>query len=230
MPEGRQDVLQGLERSRGPAVSATAPGWRCGQRDPRPLVQRGNERSSGSRLRRLSPFPSGKLIADSLEVGAAATRRGLSVLNSVFTCFVASVIGATGMPAPSVRPTTRVTLPGGLQVDSLYDTGACVTMIDEKEFRNIPINKRPQKNVYAPWLTLEGADKKMMQVKGCYAMPITLLDRKITHFFYVVKNLSSPVILGIDFINQHALTYNPALLEVSFMSAILYCFWYLRLA
>ena len=126
------------------------------------------------------------------------------------------VVAAAGMPTPSERA-IQTTLPGGTQVDGLYDTGACVTMIDEREFRNIPINLRPAKDVYAPWLTLEGADKKAMQVRGCYAMTVTVLDRKITHFFYVVKNLSSPVIFGIDFINQHSLLYNPALREMSFM-------------
>ena len=49
-------------------------------------------------------------------------------------------------------------LPGGSQVDSLYNTGSCVTMIDEKEFWNIPVNIRPQKNVYVPWSTLKGAN------------------------------------------------------------------------
>ena len=137
-------------------------------------------------------------------------------MNSFFTCFAASVIAAAGMPAPSERPMIRATLLGGVQVEGLYDTGASVTMIDEKEFRNIPVNIRPQKNVYAPWLTLEGADKKMMQVKGCYAMPVTIQNRKIMHFFYVVKNLSSPLIFGIDFINQHSVAYDPDLREVSF--------------
>ena len=125
------------------------------------------------------------------------------------TLFVASVVSAAGMPIPSTRPTIRATLLGGSQVEALYDTGACVTMIDEREFRNIPVNIRPQKDVYAPWLTLEGADKQLMQIRGCYAMPITVANRKIMHFFYVVKNLSLPVILGIDFINQHSLAYDP---------------------
>ena len=133
------------------------------------------------------------------------------------TFFVAAVVSAAGMPIPSTRPTIRTTLLGGSQVEALYDTGACVTMIDEREFRNIPVNIRPQKDVYAPWLTLEGADKQLMQVKGCYAMPITVADRKIMHFFYVVKNLSSPVILGIDFINQHSLAYDPTVQEVKFV-------------
>ena len=111
----------------------------------------------------------------------------------------------------------RATLPGGSEVESLYDTGACVTMIDEKEFRKIPVNIRPQKNVYALWLTLEGVDKQLMQVKGCYSMPVTILGPKTYHFFYVVKNLSSTVTFGIDFINQHSLSYNPAIQDITFM-------------
>ena len=121
------------------------------------------------------------------------------------------------MPVPSERPMIRTVLPGGSQVEALYDTGACVSMIDEKEFRNIPVNIRPQKDVYAPWLTLEGADRNSLQVRGCYVMPVTIQGRKVKHFFYVVKNLSSPVIIGIDFINQHSLLYNPALRDITFM-------------
>ena len=80
-----------------------------------------------------------------------------------------------------------------------------MSMIDEKEFRSIPINKRPQKDLYAPWLTLHGADRQLMEVKGCYVMNVTILGRTIAHHFYVIKNLSTPVIIGIDFINQHCL-------------------------
>ena len=56
-----------------------------------------------------------------------------------------------------------------------------------------------------------------MQVKGCYAMTVTILDRKVTHFFYVVKNLSSPVIFGIDFINQHCIAYDPVQQQATFV-------------
>ena len=155
-------------------------------------------------------------MSDSLEAVRAAKQRGLSAINSFYACFVATVIAATGAPRPSQRPMISATLPGGSRVDSLYDTGACVSMIDEKEYRNIPINLRPQKDHYAPWLTLHSANNELMQVKGCYVMPVTVLDRKINHHFYVVKNLSSPLILGIDFINQHSLAYNPDLGEVHF--------------
>ena len=138
------------------------------------------------------------------------------MVNSFLTLFTATVIAATGIPNPSKRPMIRITLPGGSQVESLYDTGACVSMIDEKEFRNIPINIRPQKDLSAPWLTLHGADHNLMQVKGCYMMRTTIMNRETVRHFYVVKNLSTPVILGIDFINQHSMAYDPDNCEVHF--------------
>jgi len=44
---------------------------------------------------------------------------------------------------------------------------------------------------------------------------VTILGKKITHPFRVIKGLSESVILGADFINQHLLIYDPKYKSVS---------------
>lgn len=138
------------------------------------------------------------------------------MMKSIITiCAMSVVAGVRGAPWP--RPTLQASLPGGKERVALYDTGAAVSMIDEYEFRNIPICFRPEKESFMPILNLEGADKQKMSVKGCYSLEIQVLGRKVKHFFYVVRNLSSPIIFGIDFINTHALAYNPISRDLMFI-------------
>ena len=92
------------------------------------------------------------------------------------------------------RPTIYCTLPGSGSAEALYDTGAAVTLISEEKFRGIPVDLRLKKKE-RPFLTLLGADKKPMQVKGCFDMPIVLLNRNITTQAFVVSDLSSDMIL-----------------------------------
>ena len=94
------------------------------------------------------------------------------------------------------------------KVHALYDPGATVTLIDEAEFRKIPVDRRPSQDARAPRLILENADKRAMSVRGCYILSLSLLDRTIPHTVYVIRNLSSPMFLGADFIKQHGLSHN----------------------
>jgi hypothetical protein len=48
-----------------------------------------------------------------------------------------------------------------------------------------------------------------LQVRGKYLLPIYFGEKCVEHPFYVINNLSKQVILGIDFIQQHSLTYYP---------------------
>ena len=48
-----------------------------------------------------------------------------------------------------------------------------------------------------------------MIVKGVFNLPITVCGRTIIHPFYVIRNLSDPVILGADFIHENKLAYCP---------------------
>ena len=94
-----------------------------------------------------------------------------------------------------------------MSAEALYDTGAAVTLISEEKFRCIPVDLRPKKRE-GPFLTLLGADKKPMQVKGCFDMPINLLNRNSKTQVFVVSDLSSDMILGTDFIRKEGLSYD----------------------
>jgi len=91
----------------------------------------------------------------------------------------------------------------------LYDTGADISCLDEKEFRKIPIDVRPKANAFSTHRQYLSASKDPLVVKGVFDIPIKICGRTIFHPFYVIKNLSDPVILGADFIHEHKLSYCP---------------------
>ena len=95
-------------------------------------------------------------------------------------------------------------LPGGASANALYDTGAMISLMSEESFRKIPVDRRPERTE-GQWLELCGVDQKPLAVKGLYSLPVAILGRKVVHKFYVVKDLSSEVIIGADFIHKLAL-------------------------
>ena len=122
----------------------------------------------------------------------------------MFACAVACVTGT--------KRNGRVFLEADIfekKTKVLYDTGADVSCIDDKEFRKIPSKQRPEKNAYSQDRRFESASGDDLEVKGVINLPITINGRNVTHPFYVVKNLSDPVILGADFIHAHKLCYCP---------------------
>ena len=93
---------------------------------------------------------------------------------------------------------------------ALYDTGADISCISEKLFRQIPIFSCPK---LIPSLTgqeITNANGTFLEVKGAYMMMMRILGKNIMHRIFVVRDLSEPVILGSDFIHQHQLSYCPA--------------------
>ena len=91
----------------------------------------------------------------------------------------------------------------------LYDTGADISCLDDKEFRKIPVELRPKANAFSNRRQYLSASKDPLVVKGVFDIPITICGRTISHPFYVIKNLSDPIILGADFIHEHKLAYCP---------------------
>ena len=91
----------------------------------------------------------------------------------------------------------------------LYDTGADISCVNENVFRKIPIHQRPPKSTDIFPRQFRSAGGQNLQVKGKYELPIVMGKKIVSHPFYVVKDLSEPAILGIDFIQQHKLTYCP---------------------
>lgn len=94
------------------------------------------------------------------------------------------------------------------KIKGLYDTGADVSCLDEKIFREIPVHLRPKKILEQRKNSFKSATGNELVVKGRYLIPIQIGDRKLKHEIFVVKNLSEKFILGIDFILTHQLNYN----------------------
>ena len=97
----------------------------------------------------------------------------------------------------------------------LYDSGAEVTVISEKEFRKIPIEKRPER--IHRQVKLSGvAQNKPLEIKGVYKMHLSVLGRKRELPVFVIKNLTQDCILGIDAIKSFGLCFNATKNEVYF--------------
>lgn len=95
-----------------------------------------------------------------------------------------------------------------MKIKGLYDTGADISCLDERCFREIPISKRPKKIPEKKPNSFKSATGDSLTVKGKYLLEIQIGDRVLKHDFFVVKNLSEKMILGIDFILAHQLSYN----------------------
>ena len=96
----------------------------------------------------------------------------------------------------------------------MYDTGAKVTVLALREFRKIPVDLRPIKQVAN--IKLESASKNVIKVVGVYELPITVNKRTTKHNVVVVDNLNSAAIMGIDLIDKLGITYNSRKREFSF--------------
>ena len=123
---------------------------------------------------------------------------------TLFTCVISGILGK--------RRIGRVFLDAEIckkKNKVLYDTGADISCLDEKEFRKIPVDLRPKANPFSTHKQYLSASKDPLEIKGVFELPITICGRTIRHPFYVIKNLSDPAILGADFIHEHKLAYCP---------------------
>ena len=79
----------------------------------------------------------------------------------------------------------------------LYDTGASITCMSTERFRAIPIHKRPKK-INTPVREARAANGKPLIPDGEYLFPMEWGGKKVMQQVTVFKNLSSPLILGIN--------------------------------
>ena len=90
----------------------------------------------------------------------------------------------------------------------LYDTGADICCLNESLFKQL----EPQATVADTKTSrqFKAAGGHKLQVVGKYEVPMRVGKKTFRHPFFVIRNLTEPAILGIDFIEKHGLTYNPA--------------------
>jgi hypothetical protein len=107
------------------------------------------------------------------------------------------------------RPYLWVNVQNALKVRGLYDTGADISCMSEKIFRQIPPHNRRKKLDIDKSPNFRSAGGQPLPVRGLYEFTFHINSKFIKHGCYVIQELNEPLILGIDFIQQHQLWYCP---------------------
>ncbi len=107
------------------------------------------------------------------------------------------------------RPYLQVKLQNSISVRGLYNTGADISCISLKVFRQLPPQLRPKKLEEGNFPKFKSAGGQIMPVHGKYQFKAQIGTKTIQHEFYVIPELNELLILGIDFIQQHQLWYCP---------------------
>jgi len=106
------------------------------------------------------------------------------------------------------RPYIDVIVQGSFTLPSLYDTGADITCMNEQTFRRISVDKRPVKLSQVKRRISSASDNQLV-VLGTYKMKLRMLGKEIEHPVVVMKNLRENLIVGMDFIHNNKLFFNP---------------------
>jgi hypothetical protein len=106
----------------------------------------------------------------------------------------------------------RRTFSGSLSVfdqslSCLWDTGSTVTLIDERALRDL--SQRSHRHAHVTPVQgqfVQIADSSGMEITGSTTLPVTLgtahTRATVPTTFYIVRNLPTPVLLGLDFMSR----------------------------
>jgi len=76
------------------------------------------------------------------------------------------------------RPHLTCVVQGLVSTSALYDTGADITCMSLKTFREIPIHKRPPKLTGLTPLRVRGASNRVLESTGTYDLDIEFDDNR----------------------------------------------------
>jgi hypothetical protein len=96
-----------------------------------------------------------------------------------------------------------------VSVRGLYNTGANISCLSQKVFHQIPPHHCPTKIEGGPSPKFKSVEGQILPLHGQYQFDIRIGTKVLQHEFYVILDLNEPLILGIDFIQQHQLWYSP---------------------
>jgi hypothetical protein len=105
----------------------------------------------------------------------------------------------------SRRPFISVNTLPGATTTWLYDTGAEVSVMEQREFRKIPIEKRHKKKLVT--MKISSASKNALNATGIFEMPVTVMGKTVKHDIIVVQNINFNAIMGVDLIKHLGLVY-----------------------
>ena len=91
-------------------------------------------------------------------------------------------------------------------VQALIDSGAAVSCISEEFFKHIPSQKPPLQN--SSIQHIQGVSGQTLLVCGEITVPVVFNRFTIHHTFQVIRNLSRPLIIGVDFLAEHKASIN----------------------
>ena len=91
----------------------------------------------------------------------------------------------------------------GKTVEMIIDSGSAVSLVTKQEVNTL----KHDKLLNAP-VRLVTASGEPMLITGCIQAPVRISQLEITHQFLVVERLVTPVILGVDILQQHNLLLN----------------------
>jgi hypothetical protein len=105
------------------------------------------------------------------------------------------------------RPYLTVNLQNCISIKGLYDTGADISCVSEKYFRQLPPPYQPIKLKTETLPRFKTAGGQPLTVRGRCKFRVRIGTKFLQHKFY--PDLNEPLILGIDFIQKHQLWYCP---------------------
>ena len=112
------------------------------------------------------------------ETAAPSLRRPVQskslFLNTIMTLFSCAIAGNRRIGRPFLEASIA-----NRKSKVLYDTGADVSCIDEKEFRKIPVQQRPSRNLYSQDRQFLSASGNALKVKGAYNIPVTINGKQL---------------------------------------------------
>lgn len=94
----------------------------------------------------------------------------------------------------------------GKTMEMMIDSGAAVSLVTKQEVDTLKHDNLL--NAPVPKLRLVTASGEPMLITGCIQAPIRISQLEITHQFLVMERLVTPVILRVDFLQQHNLVLN----------------------
>ena len=117
------------------------------------------------------------------------------------------------------RPMIQVNSQPFMTDQWLFDTGASITCMSTEKFRSIPTNKRPTK-LNMPSRVARAAGGSILIPNGVCLFPLEWNGKKVMQQVHVFRNLSRPLILGIDGIDNLGITYLSRTKSFVFQKAI----------
>ncbi len=118
---------------------------------------------------------------------------------------VCSFKGEIGTAPNSWRPQVLIWV-RETQIPCLIDTGASFSVMSRATWQELTRNAQPFQPAPAPNCQLISAGGAPLQQVDCVYVPFTIHNAFFVHRFIIMQQLSSQVILGVDFLNLHQAT------------------------